>query len=360
MSQRSTRADVARQAGVSKTTVTYVLGDRLDIAIPETTRERVRRAARQLGYHPHAAAQALRSGRTNAVAVAFPINISAHGAHVLQAMERQTNAHGFHMVATTVGHVGLQNVEPDLIALRNSLTDGLILIDMPAAFRPHIQKVISGIDKPVVSAGVFTVPGTDCIEVDLDQGARDAFTHLLAARPERVAFFGPGGRSKENVLDTFAAQGELDPRLAAYHQAMQEAGRPLEIIAGSPESRSASMDALREYVAEKGCPDALFCFNDEMAIAASRALREMGKRIPEDVLLVGCDGSMEGEYMNPALSTIVQPLDAMCVEAWKLMAERLSNSSGSNGASNALPPPPHRIQLRAEFVSRDSSRREEA
>src|SRR5689334_12980137 len=138
MRRRPTRADVADKAGVSKTTVTYVLSERHDIAIPETTRERVRAVARQLGYRPHAAAQALASGRTHTVMVAFPIRIYPHYAHVLQTFERHTNAHGYHMMASTVGHLNLENVLPDLWSLLSNMTDGIILVDMPGAFRPYI------------------------------------------------------------------------------------------------------------------------------------------------------------------------------------------------------------------------------
>jgi LacI family transcriptional regulator len=322
------------------------LGDRFDIAIPESTRERVRHAARQLGYRPHAAAQALASGRTNTISVAFPIRIGSHYAHVLQAIERQSNFHGYHMVATTIGHADIENVEPDLNTLMASLTDGVILIDMPAAFQPYIREMLPS-EKPIVSAGVWTVPGTDCVEVDLEQALSDALAHLLSAKPKRLAFFGPGVHDEEEVLDTFAEKGQLDPRLFAYCRAMSQTHRPLEIIAGSAGSRGASMKALQSYISENGCPDALICLNDEMAVGANRALREMGYRVPDDVLLVGCDGTEEGEYMNPGLSTIVQPIERMCAEAWNLITNRLGD----------LDAPQQYVRVNAEFVSRGSSSR---
>lgn len=322
--RRATRADVASQAGVSKTTVTYVLDDRRDVAIPETTRERVRTAARLLGYQPNAAAQALALGRSRTVTFAFPIRIAAHYAHVLQAFEHHTNAHGYHMIASSVGHLNLGNVGPDLSALLSNLTDGIILVDMPGAFRPSLEELLPH-NKPIVSMGVFTVPSIDCVEVDLASGAQAAVKHLLDADPRRIAFFGPGGDVEERVVETFAPVGTIDPRPAVYCQAMEEAGRPIEIIGGHPGNRRTNMEALRAYISDSGCPDALFCFNDEMAISAHRVLRELGYRIPGDVLLVGCDGSEEGEYLAPPLSTIVQPLDAMCALAWEFMTNRLAD-----------------------------------
>jgi LacI family transcriptional regulator len=171
--------------------------------------------------------------------------------------------------------------------------------------------------------------------------------HLLSADPKRFAFFGPGIRDKGVVLDTFAAQGEMDPRVFAYCRAMKDAGRPFEIIAGNPESRSSSRDALKAYIAEHGHPDAIFCFNDEMAVGANRALREIGLRVPDDVLLVGCDGTEEGEYMNPSLSTVVQPIDRICSKAWEVIEKRL----------NAPDSPRQRVVVNAEFVLRESSTR---
>jgi LacI family transcriptional regulator len=338
---------VAVRAGVSKTTVTYVLADRFDIAIPESTRQRVRSAAEQLGYQPHAAAKALASGVTNAVTLAFPIRIGAHYAHVLQAFERTTNAHGYHMVASTIGHMDIKNVEPDLRRLLDGLTDGVILVDPPAAFRTHIEHLLPA-DKPVVSVGVFTLPTIDCIEVNLEQGASDALAHLIAAGSRRIAFLGPGLPDATGVVDTFAASGHLDPRIFAYCKSMDQTGRKVEMIAGHPASRGASREALREYVAANGCPDAIFCFNDEIAIGANRALGELGIRVPNDVMLVGCDGTEEGEYMTPPLSTIAQPIDTMCQMAWRMMNRRLTDPSAARMHET----------VSAQFIDRGSSTRE--
>lgn len=344
---RPTREDVAREAGVSKTTVTYVLTNRSDVTIPESTRERVRHAASALGYRPHAAAQALASGRTKTLAIAFPIRIGAHYAHVLQSVERLANANGYHLMATTIGHADIQNVEPDLNDLLTSLTDGIILVDVPGAFQPQIQSMLPAA-KPIISIGVFTVEGTDRVVVDLEQAAVDAMAHLLASHAKRISFFGPGQHDEEELLETFAQQGQLDPRYSAYCRAMHEADLPLELIAGSPGSRRVSMTVLKEHILSEGCPEAIFCMNDEMAVAANRALRELGYNVPNDVLIVGCDGSVEGEYMSPALSTIVQPIDTMCMEAWRLMEARLSSPDA----------PTRVVNVAAQLVIRCSSVRE--
>ncbi|BDI31175.1 LacI family transcriptional regulator [Capsulimonas corticalis] len=345
MAKRATRADVAAKAGVSKTTVTYVLSDRYDFSIPESTRERVRAAAQSLGYQPHAAARALASGRTNSITIAVPYSISSHYARVLQAFERHANANGYHMIASTVGHLSMRNVGPDLAELLSNLTDGVVLVDMPAAFQPEIDRLMPSF-KPVISMGVFTAPGIDSVTVDLAPGAAAALDHLLAAEPKRIAFISAGrasdGPERSDVLASYTG----DARPDAYRDAMTRAGRPLEEIPGSPSSRQATMESLRDYVGAYGCPDALFCFNDDIAIAAYRTLREMGYRIPEDVRIVGCDGSEEGEYAFPALTTIAQPIDEMCALAWQFLAKRLSDPEM----------PQQRVTVDARFTIRGSTR----
>ncbi len=105
------------------------------------------------------------------------------------------------------------------------------------------------------------------------------------------------------------------------------------------------MASLRDYINVHGCPDAIFCFNDEIAIAANRIIREEGLSVPDDVILVGCDGCDEGEYISPPLSTIVQPVAKLCTQAWRAMAQRLSNPEM----------PPTETTLEASFQNRGSS-----
>ena len=80
-----------------------------------------------------------------------------------------------------------------------------------------------------------------------------------------------------------------------------------------------------EYIREHGCPEAIFCRNDHMALGAYRALRDHGKRVPEDVAIVGCDGIPEAKYLDAPLTTIEQPLAEMCALGWKFLKQRIEN-----------------------------------
>ncbi len=104
-----------------------------------------------------------------------------------------------------------------------------------------------------------------------------------------------------------------DPRYHAYQAAMQEANLPEEIIVSpdgtNPETRALARETVRDYVTKNGYPNAILCFNDERAIAALTALRDLKLRVPQDVLLIGCDGIEDTLYHNPALSTIEYPIE---------------------------------------------------
>jgi LacI family transcriptional regulator len=276
--------------------------------------------------------------------VAFYNTIVAHYARVLQAFERRTNAHGYHMIASTIGHISLRNVLPDMYSILNHPNDGVILVDLPRTFRPYIKQLLP-LPKPVVAMGIYDVPDVDTVEIDLRAGAAAAMAHLLGSEPKRLAFFGLDSADEAASIMRRAASGEGEPRAIEYVAALTAAGLPPEVIAGTGGGRRKNGEALTAYVAAHGCPDAIFCYDDEHAIAAHHALRKMGYRLPQDVLLVGCDGNDECEYLEPALSTIVQPIEAMCEAAWEFMAARLANPTA----------PRQHVRLSAQLVVRESS-----
>jgi LacI family transcriptional regulator len=311
---------VAARAGVSKATVTCVLSNRYDIAIPEATRERVRQAARELRYTPSPIARALALGRTNTIAVAFPNLFVPHYVRILQTLERCANASGCHIIASTVRNLGHNSVAPDLSDLVNGANDAFVLVDMSPVHHDAVYEILPD-DKPGVSVGICGMERLDSVVVDLYSGAAAAMEHLLESRPKRIAFFGP---EREELPQAFSAERH-EPRALAYAEAMRLAGLSPEAIVRSLDGRKANMALLTSYIQEHGCPDAIFCFDDEVLLSAHHALRRMGRRIPEDVLLVGCDGNIECEYVDPPASTIVQPVQKMCELSWGLLMDRIQN-----------------------------------
>jgi LacI family transcriptional regulator len=345
ISRRPTQADVASRAGVSKATVGFVLADRYDIAIPESTRQRVKQAASEIGYRPNLAARALVSGRTNAITIAFPGTIETYHSKVLQVFERITNAHGYHLIATTIGHIAPSNALPDLWDLINAPNDAVILVDVFDRYRPYVDELVPS-SKPIVSMGIVELPAVDSVHIDLTAAAVDACDHLFTPDNDRVVYL--GANVPEAELDAFVDRclhGDADPRCVAYCDAARSRGMVPAIIGGTDWDRGATVAALERYMADHGRPDALLCVNDIIAMRAHGALRRMGYRIPDDVRIVGCDGIEAGEDMDPPLSTIVQPVNQMCAAAWAMLETRLANPDT----------PRQYVRLPATFAPRGSS-----
>lgn len=336
---------MAIRAGVSKATVGFALADRYDIGIPESTRQRVKRAAEEIGYRPNLAARALVSGKTNTITIAFPGIIEAFHSKVLQVFERMTNAHGYHLISTTIGHIAPSNALPDLWDLLNAPNDAVILVDVFDRYRPYVDELVPS-SKPIISMGIVDLPSVDSIHIDLSTAAAIACEHLLLPDRNHVVFFGANMPASEiPAYIERCLQGEGDPRCVAYCRTTSAHGIVPRIIGGTDWDRPATIAALEQYIAVNGCPDAMICTNDVFAMRALGALRRMGYRIPHDVRVVGCDGIEAGEDMDPALSTIVQPVKEMCTAAWEMLEARLS----------APEAPRQNVRLMAEFVARRSS-----
>jgi LacI family transcriptional regulator len=93
----------------------------------------------------------------------------------------------------------------------------------------------------------------------------------------------------------------------------------------SEEQRPIVRQLIQEYVREHGCPEALFCHSDDVAVGIYRGLCDLKLRVPEQVALVGCDGIQDTEYLECPLTTLVQPVAEMCAKAWEFLLRRLEN-----------------------------------
>lgn len=330
LTRRPTRHDVAQKAGVSPTTVTFVLTGR-DVKLAESTRERVRRAADELGYQPNALAAALSTGRTGLVSFWLETLSNAYSASVGHHLAAQAARAGYQVMVNLYGSPGA----PTISGLASAFPADGVLVVGGAAIALPIQRAHPAL--PLVSLGVMdeTVPGVDTVMIDLTPGAVEAVMHLVDQGRRRVAFL-----RTDHVMD------QAGKRAAAYHSVIESAGRKPETILAHSQTRPSARIAVTEYVERHGCPDGLFCLNDEMALGAYRAFCDLNIRVPEDVALVGCDGIEDAEYGACPLSTIIQPFALMCERGWQLLERRMQTPGA----------PPEQIVLPAHLVARQSSR----
>lgn len=328
--------DVARYLGVSRTTVSYVLNESENTFISQATRERVLTAAHELGYRRNRAAQILRGGRSHIIELCVHAFYPAFYAQALQIFKQQLHPtpYQLHIVSPDEWNENAwKEVDGDWPV------DGIIIFDVqvPDAVKTALKQ--RGV--PIVRIGTNPDTNTEHVKVDLVPALGEAM-RFLARRGSRVAYLSP--------WPVEAALKRRDSRYPTYQAVMREAKLPEEIIVAPEqhglETRAFAREIMHDYVTKNGHPDAIFCFNDERAIAALAALRDLKLRVPEDVTLIGCDGIEDTAYHSPALSTIEYPVEETVRLAWQFLQHRIETPNA----------PLQRATLEARLVLRESSR----
>ncbi|RYG71370.1 LacI family transcriptional regulator [bacterium] len=303
-SKRVTLRDIAQVAGVHVMTVSDAL--RGNPRVAAATRERVEKIAQELNYVPNFAARALTTGRTGIIAVlSGPINEAYH-ANMVHLLEEHINGDGYKVLHLR----SPREVKDMLTTAGDSIIDGAIAVDTYHFF----DEFCADRKVPLVSIGTFSRNATDHVVIDLSEAIEYALGLMVRAGRKRIAYLVP-----ESSL---ANRGEA--RTAAYLRAMHNAERAPEIIDVSTTDLSVLRERLGDYIRTKGCPDGLLCQNDDTAMRVFRVLRDLGVKVPDDVLLLGCDGQPGMEYFDPPLSTVVQPMEKVCAAAWKFLKRRIA------------------------------------
>lgn len=285
-----TSADVARLAGVSRATVSFVLNDTQGHRVSESTRARVLDAARQLGYVPHAAARSLRAGRSNLVLM--PASISAVGRLVsdwVDDLHSELDRHGY----TAVLHAG-RFADP-LSAARAwaELRPAAVIALDGDRFTPQAAELLrrAGV-RGLLAFAAHPVPGVHTIGFDHARIGATAAEHLIARGRTRIGVVMPQERGLGTLARPRLAGAES---VAARHMATVT---PLD-LAYTRESAT----ALARRWPGLGL-DAVFAYNDEYAALLLHALQAEGIAVPEDVAIVGSDDLVLSALQQPALTSI--------------------------------------------------------
>jgi LacI family transcriptional regulator len=308
---------VAALAGVSRTTVSFVLNDRADVGISPETRTRVLEAVERLGYLPHASARQLAGGRS----------------HVLGLVLRQTpeqvagdallveTLHGLADAARSAGYRVL--VEPlapgggsfrELLASQH--TDGLV-VSGPRIDDVDLARLVAD-GYPIVLQG--SSPDLDVPSIDVDNlvGAREAVDHLIGLGHRRIAC----------VTNAPLAYTSAAERLAGYRAALAGAGiegdegliAEAAFDAGSGHRAMAGLLA----AADGRPPEAVFVASDVVALGVIAALREAGLRVPGDVSVVGFDDILLAAFYDPPLTTVRLPARRLGQAVGQALIDRIA------------------------------------
>lgn len=322
--KRPLQKDVAARAGVSRTTVSFVLNGVENVAIPEETRSRVLRAAEELGFRPNAMARGLRGGRSNVLGLlTSDIVTTPYSVEIVKGAQDEAMAHGQTLLIIDTGGsaAAAEHAVEHFLEWR---VDGLIF-----AAEYHQQYAPpSATAGPAVLVNCFLDPqdpsqqAIPTILPDEEQGGAAATQALIDAGHSRIGFI--NGPSK----DFPASQG----RLTGYWTVLRGAGIRFDQTLvregdwwqeSGTEHTSALLDLRRP-------PTAIFCANDWMAMGAYEAARDRGLRIPDDLAIVGFDNRTEiADHLRPSLSTVALPYRQMGARAVQILLDAELRSAGA-------------------------------
>ncbi len=328
----ATIRDVAARAGVSHQTVSRVINGKERVS-PET-RQRVEQAIAELGYAPNAIARFMAHGRTRTFVCCAPNLTDYTFACIIEAAENEARQSGYFVIAASAptAETFAELVE-QLISSRYA--EGLIVIN-PFADERH-RHLPPGI--PTVLIGARPRPGPfDYIYLDEEEGGRCATEHLLQSGHTQVLHI-TGPHQEDCTSD----------RLSGYQAAMRAAGVavPPEWVIEGDWSATSGYQAVQSWQS-LGLPyTAIFAQNDRMAVGAIRALRDQGRRVPEDVSVVGFDDMPLASYFDPPLTSMRQDIHFNGRQAARLLIRRLDNPQA----------PPQHLFHPAELVVRCSTAR---
>jgi DNA-binding LacI/PurR family transcriptional regulator len=317
-------SDVGRLAGVSHQTVSRVINGSRHVS-PQT-RERVVRAMNELGYRPNSIARALVTGRSRTLGV-VSFDTTLYGpASTLFGIERAAHEAGYFIVVASLRALDRSSVPEAIERLRVHGVDGVLVIVPDAESAEALLHAPP--DIPLVSVESGPESEIPVVAVDQFEGATLATRHLLELGHETV-----------HHLTGPLASTEALQRIDGWRATLAAAGAPCpEALVGDWSARAGYHQGQR--LARDGAVSAIFAANDQMALGVLRALHEAGRRVPDEVSIVGFDDVPESPFFIPPLTTVRQDFGEVGSRSLRVLVRAIENlASGKRPPAGSLVAP---------------------
>jgi LacI family transcriptional regulator len=322
--------DVAKEAGVSVSTVSRVLNGKTDVA--ENTQQRVREVIEKLGYTSSLAARSMRGQNTNLIGLILPDIAYPFAIEVMKGVNRAIAESDFDLLVFTTGdvrkHETALHEQKSVSLMNNSITDGVIIV------APAAAEFVSS--SPIVSIDPLALnPSYPFVHATNYQGALEAMRYLTSLGHKRIGFI--TGR---------AGLESSTRRLKGYRDGIHQASIPIDdaLIAAGDYTTETAARCARTLLSMKERPTAIFAANDQSALGVFQAAREMGFRIPDDLSVVGFDNIPEAAFND--LTTVDQFISEMGFVATKMLIDMI----------NGIPLPEKTHKMQTKLIIRGSCR----
>jgi LacI family transcriptional regulator len=331
--------DIARELGISPSTVSRALKDHPDIS-PET-KKAVNALAEKLNYQPNIVALNLRQRKTNTIGIIIPEIVHFFFSTVISGIEDIAYQAGYNVIIAQ-SNESYQREVTDMKALFNSRVDGMLLsLSRETTNFDHIDSIINKGVPIVFFDRVYDSPRCSKVVVDDYSGAKEAVLHLIDQGCQRIAHLIASPNLKISA-----------DRLRGYQDALKERNMEAkpELVAHCKagtfeEGKRVTM----ELLSMQPRPDAIFATNDPLAMGSVMAIKDRALRIPKDIAIVGFSNWFFGELLEPSLTTVDQPGFEMGQEAARILIKHIEMKEKNQEAVHET-----KI-LRTKLVIRNSS-----
>ncbi|MYL32335.1 substrate-binding domain-containing protein [Pontibacillus yanchengensis] len=301
--------DVARHAGLSRTTVSRVINDQPYVC--DEKRQRVVGAMRDLGYVPNSSARRLRSQKTETIAILLPRITNPFFSHMIEAMEKKASEWGYQVIICQT-HYSSQKELDYLELIRTKQVDGMIMTSVHNEWSAIEEYLPSG---PIVLCNEnIEEANTSIIYIDQQEAAYDATTHLIEQGCQKLAFLSGGMDSSISLSRRRGFMKAVQKHNVSFVE-HEDFNQAVDVESGRGIFQSIQQ--------EDSDIDGIFTGSDEVAAGIIYEAMNKGISIPDDLAIVGFDNQTISKLMNPSITTIEQPVVEMAEKCVEILIQQI-------------------------------------